>query len=148
MPPTWNDGMLESWNNGQKRIISVFRSRFFRSMVCLSQKPYYFSTRWNTNGPNIPLFHYSPPPADERSELSSISFDIKFLVSTIKMISCVNRIIVYMGDWSKIGDYYNAAFQNHNQLRASFRILCNRCGLRYTTRHTWDGLGQFHLELW
>jgi len=27
MPPTWNDGMLESWNNGQKRITSVFGSR-------------------------------------------------------------------------------------------------------------------------
>ena len=24
MPLTWNDGMLESWNNGQKRIIPVF----------------------------------------------------------------------------------------------------------------------------
>jgi hypothetical protein len=22
-------------------------------MVCLSHKPYYFSTRWNTDGPNI-----------------------------------------------------------------------------------------------
>jgi hypothetical protein len=29
MPPTWNDGMLESWNNGQKRITSVFGSRIF-----------------------------------------------------------------------------------------------------------------------
>ena len=28
VPPTWNDGMLESWNNGQKRITSVFGSRF------------------------------------------------------------------------------------------------------------------------
>ncbi len=27
---------------------------FFRSMVCLSHEPYYFSTRCNTNGPNIP----------------------------------------------------------------------------------------------
>jgi len=26
---------------------------FFRSMVCLSHEPYYFSTRWNTNSPNI-----------------------------------------------------------------------------------------------
>jgi hypothetical protein len=23
MPPAWNDGMLELWNNGQKRITSV-----------------------------------------------------------------------------------------------------------------------------
>jgi hypothetical protein len=42
---------------------------FFRSMVCLSHQPYYFSTRWNTNGPIIPSFHYSNC---ERSELSSI----------------------------------------------------------------------------
>jgi hypothetical protein len=27
MPSTWNDGMLELWNNGQKRITSVFGSR-------------------------------------------------------------------------------------------------------------------------
>jgi hypothetical protein len=27
MPPTWNDGMLELWNNGQKRLTSVFGSR-------------------------------------------------------------------------------------------------------------------------
>jgi hypothetical protein len=49
--------------------------------MCLSHEPYYFSTKWNSNVPNIalklhcvtiiPLFHYSPPPADERSELSS-----------------------------------------------------------------------------
>jgi len=53
MSPTWNDGMLESWNNGQKRITSV---------VCLSHEPYYFSTGWNTNGPNIPVFHCSIIP--------------------------------------------------------------------------------------
>jgi hypothetical protein len=35
---------------------------FFRSMVCLSHEPYYFSTRWNTNGPNIPSFHCSIIP--------------------------------------------------------------------------------------
>ena len=96
MPPTWNDGMLESWNNGQKRITSVFGSRLFRSMVCLpachavdvkviprtskennnaqindkvsramtgrSHEPYYFSTKWNTNGPNVPSFHCSIIP--------------------------------------------------------------------------------------
>ncbi|CAB1077668.1 hypothetical protein D1AOALGA4SA_5454 [Olavius algarvensis Delta 1 endosymbiont] len=28
-------------------------------MVCLSHQPDYFSIRWNINGPNIPLFHYS-----------------------------------------------------------------------------------------
>ena len=66
MPPTWNDGMLESWNNGQKRITSLFGSRLFRSMICLSHEPYYFSTRWNTNVPIIPLFHHSNC---ERSEL-------------------------------------------------------------------------------
>jgi len=32
MPPTWNDGMLESWNNGQKRITSVFGSRLLGSI--------------------------------------------------------------------------------------------------------------------
>ena len=37
-------------------------------MVDLSHEPYYFSTRWNTNGSNIPLFHYSHY---ERSELNS-----------------------------------------------------------------------------
>ena len=42
---------------------------FFRSMVCLSHEPYYFSTRWITNLPNIPLFHHSNC---ERSELSSL----------------------------------------------------------------------------
>ena len=70
MPPTWNVGLRlvgptarrESWNNGQKRITSVFGSRFFRSMVCLSHEPYYFSTRWNTDGPNIPSFHCSIIP--------------------------------------------------------------------------------------
>jgi len=56
MPPTWNDGILEQWNNGQKRITSVFGSKFFRSMICLSLEPYYVSTRWNTSGYNIPLF--------------------------------------------------------------------------------------------
>jgi hypothetical protein len=29
MSPTRNDGMLESWNTAQKRITSVFESRFF-----------------------------------------------------------------------------------------------------------------------
>ena len=27
MPATWNNGMLEQWNNGQKRITSVFGLR-------------------------------------------------------------------------------------------------------------------------
>ena len=50
MPPTWNDGMLESWNNGQKRITSVF---------CLSHQPYYFST----DGTRMyPIFHCSIIP--------------------------------------------------------------------------------------
>ncbi len=39
MPPTWNDGMLEQWNNGQKRITSVFGSRLsihglFTRLLC------------------------------------------------------------------------------------------------------------------
>ena len=58
----WNDGMLEQRNNGQKRITSVFGSRFFRSLICLSHEPYYFSTRWSTNGPNLPSFHCSIIP--------------------------------------------------------------------------------------
>jgi epoxyqueuosine reductase QueG len=32
---------------------------FFRFMVCLSDEPNYFSTRWNTNVPNIPSFNCS-----------------------------------------------------------------------------------------
>ena len=32
-------------------------------MVCLSHEPYYFSTRWNTDVPNIPSFHCSIIPA-------------------------------------------------------------------------------------
>ena len=32
MPPTWNKGLLEKWNNGQKRITAVlFEATFFRS---------------------------------------------------------------------------------------------------------------------
>jgi hypothetical protein len=34
VPPSWNNGMLEQWNNGQKRINSMFGSRF-SIMICL-----------------------------------------------------------------------------------------------------------------
>ena len=37
-------------------------------MVCLSHEPYYFSTRWNTNGPNIPSFHCSIIPIVSEAE--------------------------------------------------------------------------------
>src|SRR5210317_1156777 len=47
---------------GQTRSFLNPRLMFFRSMVCLCHEPYYFSTRWNTNGPNIPLFHCSIVP--------------------------------------------------------------------------------------
>jgi len=38
MPATWNNGMLEQWNNGQKRITSMFGLMFFRSMIFLSHE--------------------------------------------------------------------------------------------------------------
>ena len=84
--------MMEYWNNVLKTynhsiLIKVFGINF-HSMVCLSHEPYYFSTKWNTNVPNIalklhcvpiiPLFHHSDC---ERNELSSsgtfknLSFD-------------------------------------------------------------------------
>ncbi len=47
------------WAGGQTRSFLNPGLMFFRSMVCLSHEPYYFSTRWNTNGLNIPLFHHS-----------------------------------------------------------------------------------------
>jgi hypothetical protein len=36
MPPTWNDGMLESWNNGQKHVTSVFEPRLLESSFTVS----------------------------------------------------------------------------------------------------------------
>jgi len=33
-----------------------------RAMAGRSHESYYFSTRWNTNGPNIPSFHHSIVP--------------------------------------------------------------------------------------
>jgi hypothetical protein len=38
MPPTWNDGMLESWNNGQKRLTSVFGSRLLGSLFDVEKR--------------------------------------------------------------------------------------------------------------
>jgi hypothetical protein len=36
MPATWNNGMLEQWNNGQKRITSVFGLRVLGSIFSVS----------------------------------------------------------------------------------------------------------------
>jgi hypothetical protein len=38
MQAAWNNGILEQWNNGQKRITSVFGLMFFQSMICLSHE--------------------------------------------------------------------------------------------------------------
>jgi hypothetical protein len=43
MPPTWNNGSLEKWNNGQKRLTTVFELQAQYS--------------------NIPVFHLSIIPA-------------------------------------------------------------------------------------
>ena len=50
MPPTWNAGMLESWNNGQKRITSVFLYPMNRII-------------FQPDGtPMVPIFHHSIVP--------------------------------------------------------------------------------------
>jgi hypothetical protein len=36
--------------------------RVSKAMAGRSHEPYYFSTRWKTNGPNIPSFHCSIIP--------------------------------------------------------------------------------------
>jgi hypothetical protein len=67
--------MLESWNNGLKtdnlRIwIKWFGVDFHcLLMIVLSHEPYYFSTRWSTNGPNIPSFHCSIIPVHTTATL-------------------------------------------------------------------------------
>jgi hypothetical protein len=43
--------------------------RVSRAMAGRSHEPYYFSTRWNTHGPNIPSFLCSIIPLDSESEL-------------------------------------------------------------------------------
>jgi len=98
--------MMESWNNGQKRITSVFGSRALVRLCRIGVNFYSFSINSElfkssvdifsihglfipstvlffnqmeherTQYSIIPLFHYSPPPADERSELSSF-FNVK-----------------------------------------------------------------------
>ena len=109
MPPIWNDGMLESWNNGQERITSVVR---------LSHEPYYFSTRWNTNVPNIPTFHCSNC---ERSELSS-PMKKYFLVSFFLLIlmGCGPRLVYPHLDWLipwYISDYISLDSAQKNMLQ-------------------------------
>ena len=74
-----NDGMLESWSKThnfsglftrlprrlmpwlyqellEKLIMPKLLIRVSRAMAGRSHEPYYFSTRWITNGPNIPSF--------------------------------------------------------------------------------------------
>jgi len=80
MPLTWNDGMLESWNNGQKRVTSVLEPRllgssftvspvyFFIHGLFIPQTALYFKQMKHdrTQYSIIPLFHHSDC---ERSEL-------------------------------------------------------------------------------
>jgi len=76
MPPPWNDGMLEQWNNGQKRITSVSGSRFLGSIFKSSVDVFsihglfipgtvlFFNQmehQWSQYS-IIPLFHYSIIP--------------------------------------------------------------------------------------
>jgi hypothetical protein len=46
-------GLSKKSNNSQ------INGSVSRAMAGRSHESYYFSTRWNTNGPNIPSFHYS-----------------------------------------------------------------------------------------
>ena len=61
MPPAWNDGMLELWNNGQKRITSVF------GLLMFFFDPWFVSPMnriiFQPDGtPMVPIFHHSIVP--------------------------------------------------------------------------------------
>jgi len=59
MPPTWNDGMLEQWNNGQKRITSVSGSSFFDPWFVYPMNRIIFQP----DGTRMyPIFHHSIVP--------------------------------------------------------------------------------------
>jgi len=63
------NGMVECWNIGFQKDISHFN--FSAKPVgggAINPTLHYPRTHYST----IPVFHHSPPPADERSELSSI----------------------------------------------------------------------------
>jgi hypothetical protein len=69
MPPTWNDGMLESWNNGQKRITSVFGSRVLVRLWRIGINFYSFSMNVDIdardNHPFVAIVALpNPPEAD------------------------------------------------------------------------------------
>jgi hypothetical protein len=46
----------------EKNNDAQINDRVSRAMAGRSHEQYYFSTRWNTNVPNIPSFHYSIIP--------------------------------------------------------------------------------------
>jgi hypothetical protein len=60
-PATPVDAMVLPTTSGKNNNVQI-NDRVSRAMAGRSHEPYYFSTRWNTNGPNIPLFHCSIIP--------------------------------------------------------------------------------------
>jgi hypothetical protein len=66
MPPTWNDGMLESWNNGPKRLTSVFGSRLLGSIFTFFNPWFVYPMSriiFQPDGtPMVPIFHHSIIP--------------------------------------------------------------------------------------
>jgi hypothetical protein len=61
-PPAMPVDVMVIPRASEKSINSQINGSVSRAMAGRFLEPYYFSTRWNTNGTNIPSFHHSIVP--------------------------------------------------------------------------------------
>jgi hypothetical protein len=80
------------WLNNNTQI----NVRGLRAMAGRSHQPYYFSTRWNTNGPNIPSFHRSIIPivseANQFLFATKVFLNYRSIISRLGGFPCKSKI--------------------------------------------------------